>query len=197
MNSSTLFRIQAGREERHDTKTKFCGTSSISIHWRWYWTTFSQAASKPGSVATRWELTHSISQPAFLHCAMSFPASICAIETVLPQRHCERLPTSTIFRFRCTVNRLVAHLHCHPVIQMWAIHLTTSQQKLPEVRFWHQRTGLVQWLATIDPSFLLEVSWSLLAFASPQTLVPWCRFLRLADPPGLHLMRVQQSGQVA
>jgi len=115
------------------------------------------SAKLQASLAVLQELTHSISQPAFLHCAMSFPSLyLCCWNG--PARHCERLPTSTIFHFWCAVNGLVAHFNCAPVIQMWAIHLTMSQQELPEVRFRHQRTGLVQWLATIDLSFLLEVS---------------------------------------
>jgi len=48
------------------------------------------------------------------------------------------------------VNGLVVHRHCRPVIRMWAIHLTTSQQELPEVQFRHHRTGLAWGLAIVE-----------------------------------------------
>jgi len=43
--------------------------------------------------------THSVSHPAFLHCATSLPAWICAVETGWPQRHCDIFPKSIAFRF--------------------------------------------------------------------------------------------------
>ena len=123
------FHTRAGREERHDTQTQFRGISSISTHWRWYLpipfhSQFFCTARRPA-------------QPLSVLLKLSGRRGI--VKDFQRQR-------SSAF----SMNGLVAHHHCRPVIRMWAIHLTTSQQELPEVQFRHHRTGLAQWLAIVE-----------------------------------------------